>query len=95
MALYTFTDILRHRRCPYEFRMDSRSSEWRITSEECVDMAVRDAVLASEQRRVMHGERIGRDEARSFFWIPGTATTRTFTRRLRTAAGSSATARGA
>lgn len=68
MTLYTFDGIRRHRRCPYEYRMDSRAPGWRITADECMDMAVRDAVLASETRRVMRGERISRDDALSFFW---------------------------
>ena len=68
MAIITFDSIRRHLRCPYEYMMDRRSPAWRITSEECMDMAVRDAVLASEQRRVMHGERISRDDAMSLFW---------------------------
>ena len=68
MTLYTFDGIRRHRRCPYEYRMDSRAPGWRITADECMDMAVRDAVLASETRKVMRGERISRDDALSFFW---------------------------
>ena len=68
MTLYTFDGIRRHRRCPYEYRMDSRAPGWRITADECMEMAVRDAVLASATRRVMRGERISRDDALSFFW---------------------------
>ena len=68
MTLYTFDDIARHRRCPYEFRLDRKADVWRITAEECMEMAVRDAVLACEHRRVMENRPVDADSANALFW---------------------------
>ena len=68
MTLYTFDDITRHRRCPYEFRLDRKADVWRITAEECMGMAVRDAVLACEHRRVLENRPVDADYAKALFW---------------------------
>ena len=68
MSVITFGDIERHLRCPYEFQLDRRSGVWRINADECMDMSVRDAILASEQRRLTTGRPMGRDEIMSFYW---------------------------
>lgn len=68
MTVYTLGDLARLRRCPYEFALDRRTGVWRITSSECLQMAIRDAVLESERRRVTEGRAVDADTARSFFW---------------------------
>ncbi len=68
MLSVTFGDVLRYRRCPYEYQLDCRSGVWRVTATECMDMSVHDAVLASDQRMVMEGRPMGRDAMLSFYW---------------------------
>ncbi len=67
MSAATFLDLMRHRRCPYEFMLRRRSGSEHISLEECMDMSVRDAVFSADQDLIMRG-RILRDDAMSAFW---------------------------
>ena len=68
MSVITLGDMSRYLRCPYEFQLDRRSGVWRITAGECMDMSVRDAIMASEQRRLTTGKPMDHDAAMSFYW---------------------------
>lgn len=67
MAVTTFWDIRRFRRCPYEYQLDRRSGTVATTLEECLDLSVRDALLMADQKRMMHGK-VTKDEVLSAFW---------------------------
>ncbi|MBP3386184.1 MAG: hypothetical protein J6K69_04965 [Candidatus Methanomethylophilaceae archaeon] len=61
-------DIQRYYRCPYEHRLDRLSNTWRITPEECLDMAVRDAVTMADSMLFREGCTMGPDSGVSCFW---------------------------
>lgn len=63
----TFHDVNAFRRCPYAYRRDALSGRWAISTTECMDLSVRDAVFYASGRRAM-GLSTDTDSALAVYW---------------------------
>jgi len=63
----TFHDVNAFRRCPYAYRRDALSGRWTISTTECMDLSVRDAVFYASGRRAM-GLSTDADSALAVYW---------------------------
>lgn len=67
MDSVTVRDIRSFRRCPFAFRQSKISKRWTITSDECMDLSVGDAILFRESKRIM-GLECNIDSILSAYW---------------------------
>ncbi|MBR4226630.1 MAG: hypothetical protein IKR86_07695 [Candidatus Methanomethylophilaceae archaeon] len=52
MPTLSFRDLREYRRCPYAYRLSVVSDDWRISLQDCMDMAIRRTMSHADARRV-------------------------------------------
>ena len=68
MATTTFSDLRRHLRCPYAYRLDRTDAfPDKITIQECLDVSVRDTISQFSRSRIL-GDRMKDEKVLDAFW---------------------------
>ena len=66
--MITYSDLESYRRCPYAFKLDSTDAfPDKITLQECLDRAVKDAIHGFSRTRIL-GERMKEEKVLESFW---------------------------